>query len=215
MESPFEPLSSATLKCVTLKTIFLLAIASGRRRNGLQALSCDSGHIRWDPSGVVLIPHPGFLAKNESQNYMAKRIYLPKMSTFSSVKGDRLLCPRRALSYYLTKTKMLRKLIKQLFITYKEGCHRAASHDAISKWIVRTISICYQCSKESDFSLARTHDTRSLSTSLALFNGLSMEEIMEAASWKSESTFTAHYLTIMSEERGRFARMVLSSKDLS
>ena len=110
---------------------------------------------------------------------MAKRIYLPKMSTFSSVKGDRLLCPRRALSYYLTKTKKLRKLIKQLFITYKEGCHRAASHDAISKWIVRTISICYQCSKESDFSLARTHDTRSLSTSLALFNGLSMEEIME------------------------------------
>ena len=133
MESPFEPLSSAILKFVTLKTIFLLAIASGRRRNGLQALGCDSGHIRWGPSGVVLIPHPGFLAKNESQNYMAKRIYLPKMSTFSSVKGDRLLCPRRALSYYLTKTKMLRKLIKQLFITYKEGCHRAASHDAISK----------------------------------------------------------------------------------
>jgi hypothetical protein len=211
MESPFEPLSSAIFKFVTLKTIFLLAIASGRRRKGLQALGCDSGHIRWGPSGVVLIPHPGFLAKNESQNYMAKRIYLPKMSTFSSVKGDRLLCPRRALSYYLTKTKKLRKL----FITYKEGCHRAASHDAISKWIVRTISICYQCSKESDFSLARTHDTRSLSTSLALFNGLSMEEIMEAASWKSESTFTAHYLTIMSEERGRFARMVLSSKDLS
>ena len=139
MKSPFEPLASATLKFVTLKTIFLLAIASGRRRNGLQALSCDSGHIRWDPSGVVLIPHPGFLAKNESQNYMAKRIYLPKMSTFSSVKGDRLLCSRRALSYYLTKTKKLRKLIKQLFITYKEGCHRAASHDAISKWIVRTI----------------------------------------------------------------------------
>ena len=139
MKSPFEPLASATLKFVTLKTIFLLAIASGRRRNGLQALGCDSGHIRWGPSGVVLIPHPGFLAKNESQNYMAKRIYLPKMSTFSSVKGDRLLCSRRALSYYLTKTKKLRKLIKQLFITYKEGCHRAASHDAISKWIVRTI----------------------------------------------------------------------------
>ena len=146
---------------------------------------------------------------------MAKRIYLPKMSTFSSVKGDRLLCPRRALSYYLTKTKMLRKLIKQLFITYKEGCHRAASHDAISKWIVRTISICYRGSKESDFCLARAHDTRSLSTSLALFNGLSMEEIMEAAEWKSESIFTADYLNDMSEERGRFTRMVLSLKDLS
>ena len=88
----------------------MLAIASGRRRNGLQALGCDSGHIRWGPSGVVLIPHPGFLAKNESQNYMAKRIYLPKMSTFSSVKGGRLLCPR-ALSYYLTKTKKLRKCL--------------------------------------------------------------------------------------------------------
>ena len=71
MESPYEHLLSATLKCVTLKTALLLAIASGRHRSGLQTLSCDSGHIRWDPSGVVLIPHPGFLAKSESQNYMA------------------------------------------------------------------------------------------------------------------------------------------------
>ena len=51
----------------------------------------------------------------------------------------------------------------------------------------------------------RAHDTRSLSTSLDLFNGLSMEEIMVAASWKSESTITVHYLKFMSEERGRFA----------
>lgn len=101
-----------------------------------------------------------------------------------------------------------------MFITYKEGCHRAASRDAISKWIVRTISI-YQGSKESYFLLARAYDTRSLSTSVVLFNGLSLEEIMEAAAWKSESTFTAHYLKNMSEEKGRFARMVLSSKDLS
>ncbi|XP_021360867.1 uncharacterized protein LOC110455211 [Mizuhopecten yessoensis] len=212
MKAPFEPLIHVPLKFLTLKTVFLVAISSGRRRSGLQALCCKEGHIRWDQTGVALIPHPGFLAKNDSLSYVSKRIFLPKMASLSSVEEDRLVCPCRALSQYLLRTKKFRKGVEQLFVTYKDNLCHAASRDTISRWIVQTIERCYKESTDTDFSMAKAHDTRSLSTSMALFKGISMEEIMEAASWKSESTFTNHYLKNMSQETGRFARAVLTSE---
>ena len=36
-KSPFEPISSCSLKCLTQKTVFLIALASGRRRSELHA----------------------------------------------------------------------------------------------------------------------------------------------------------------------------------
>ena len=38
---PFEPIMKASLWHLTLKTVVLLKIASGRCRNELHALSCD------------------------------------------------------------------------------------------------------------------------------------------------------------------------------
>jgi hypothetical protein len=40
-------------------------------------------------------------------------------------------------------------------------------------------------------STVRAHDTRKLATSWALFNGASITEIIRAAHWASESTFTS------------------------
>ena len=54
--SPFEPLHQASLFHLSLKTVFLLAVASGQRRSSLQALSIEPGHLRWENSGVRLIP---------------------------------------------------------------------------------------------------------------------------------------------------------------
>ena len=53
---PFEPLCSATLLHTSIKTAFLMAIASGQRRSSLHALSVAPGHIRWEGRGVRLIP---------------------------------------------------------------------------------------------------------------------------------------------------------------
>ena len=62
MEAPFEPLATTSLHNLTLKTLFLVAVASGLRVSTLQALCLDLGHIRWEPAGVHFIPKPGFLA---------------------------------------------------------------------------------------------------------------------------------------------------------
>ena len=61
--APFEPLHKASLHCLAIKTVFLVAIASGHRISTLHALSIEPGHIRWEPAGVRLVPRPGFIAK--------------------------------------------------------------------------------------------------------------------------------------------------------
>ena len=63
-KSPFEPMS-CSLKCLTQKTVFLIALASGRRRSEIHALSATSGSVKFstDTSAVVLHVFSGFLLK--------------------------------------------------------------------------------------------------------------------------------------------------------
>ena len=49
---PYEPLSEASLKHLTLKTVFLLAMASAGRRSELQALVFDPQYIQFKPKGT-------------------------------------------------------------------------------------------------------------------------------------------------------------------
>lgn len=48
---PFEPLESADLKFLTLKTVFLVAIASASRVSEIHSLSLDDGHFRLERKG--------------------------------------------------------------------------------------------------------------------------------------------------------------------
>ena len=61
-ESPFEPMSSCSLKCLIQKKVFLIALASGRRRSEIHALSASSGSVNFsaDKSSVKLHIFPGF-----------------------------------------------------------------------------------------------------------------------------------------------------------
>ena len=45
---PFEPLAQAELKWVSIKTAFLLAIASAKRVGELHALSVCDSCLRWN-----------------------------------------------------------------------------------------------------------------------------------------------------------------------
>ena len=106
--APFDPLHKASLRLLTLKTAFLVAIASGHRVSSLQALCVDPGHLRWEASGVRLIPRMGFIAKNQSLKSGSVEIFLPAISTLSSVEEDKVWCPVRALKWYVDRTKSIR-----------------------------------------------------------------------------------------------------------
>ena len=195
-KAPFEPLSKTTMKYLTLKTVFLVAVTSGRRVSEIHALSSDENHFRWEKNGkgVRLLTNREFLAKNESLKNPGQDIFLASFDQFSSSDEENLMCPCRALAIYLNRTKAVREGNTQLFLTHKKGDVRKPSKDTIARWIVETIKTCYQLAGNEDVLLAKAHDTRSLASSWALFQGVNLEEIMRAAFWNSDTTFTTFYL---------------------
>ena len=57
----------------------------------------------------------------------------------------------------------------------------------------------------------RAHDTRSVSSSWALFNGASLKDIQQAAYWSSPNTFILCYLEDVLAAEASFASAVLKS----
>ena len=203
---PFEPLRSVELKFLTWKTVFLIALASASRISELHALSTNQACLRQEPSGFRLLPKFNFLAKKQRMRKAWSAWFIPDFRKCSRNAKDLILCPCRCLKNYLERTKSLRGDIEALFITYKKGQIKPASKDTIARWILCTIKRAYE-TKDLPFPKdSRAHDTRKLSVSWALFNGATLEEILKAAHWTSESTFTSFYLKDVSSNEGNFAR---------
>jgi len=207
-KAPFEPLAEASLRDVTIKTVFLVAIASGQRRSALHALSTAPGHIRWEPRGVRLIPNPSYIAKNQTASSEPVEIFIQPLSAHSSVVEDKIWCPVRALKYYWHRTQDKRSG-DQLFVISKEP-FSPASRDTISKWIVAAIRAAGP-EALAPGNVPRAHDTRSISTSWALFNGVSVEEIHKAAYWRSPNSFISFYLRDVPAAEPSFSRAALSA----
>ena len=203
--SPFEPASDSSLHNLTIKTAFLLAVATARRRSELHALTLEPGHIRWEPGGVRLIPHLQFLTKNQSINFSPPDIFVPSLTAFSSVAEDKWWCPVRALKYYIARTQPMRGDVKQLFITTIQP-HRPASVTTIARWISEAI---VSPVTDNRGSKSQAHETRSVSTSWAHLLGVSIPDIMKAACWKNPTTFTSCYLKDVVQAEGLVGRKVL------
>lgn len=204
-KAPFEPMHSSSLMNLTIKTAFLLAVASGRRRSLLHALTISSGHIRWETNGVRMIPHAKFVAKNQTVTSSLGEVFIPSLKTLSSVEQDKLWCPVRALKWYMYKTKTLRSS-NQLFVSV-HAPHGAVSPDTISRWIVEAIK---SGEKSITSSRIRAHDTRGVASSWALFQGIPLEDILKAAYWHNPNTFTSCYLSDVLTNEAAFASAVLS-----
>jgi len=204
--SPFEPLSSATLRDTTLKAVFLVALASGRRQSELHALAASAtvfSHI-----GVTINFRPGFLAKNERNNFSHGPLTLPRMGMSSSVPEDRVWCPVRALGYYLDKTTNIRGNNDQLFLTHAKP-HGPASKQTLARWLV---SVIVDAGAVEDGVRPNAHSTRSIASSWAFQRGVSIADICKTVSWKSQSTFTSVYMKdVQPSASMRFARAVLKT----
>ena len=205
---PFEPMAKASLLNLTIKTVFLVAIASGQRRSSLHALCITPGHIRWERRGVRLIPTPSFIAKNQTATSGSVEIFLAPISSFSSVTEDKVWCPVRALRWYTNRTKQIRTS-DQLFVISREP-FSAASRDTLSRWIVDAISAAGEAALLTD-ARPKAHDTRGIGTSWALFQGVHLDDILRAAFWRSANSFTSFYLKDIPSGEERFASSALKA----
>ena len=115
-----------------------------------------------------------------------------------SLKGDRSLCPVRALRYYLDRTSDLRQNKELVFVSFKKGFDKDISPATISSWIKQTVILCYELSDQEALSLhqVKAHDVRAFAASKAFQLGISLEQILSACHWKSHNTFTQFYFEL-------------------
>ena len=200
-KAPFEPLKEASLKHLTFKTVFLLALGSGKRKSEIHAWLHKNIRHQSDWSKVSFYPSPSFLSKNqlakEGPDSVAP-VVTPALapSLDRSLKGDRSLCPVRALRYYLDRTADLRQNKELVFVSLKKGFDKDISPATISSWIKQTVVLCYELSDQEalTFHQVKAHDVRAFAASKAFQSGISLDQILSACHWKSHNTFTQFYL---------------------
>ena len=173
-KAPFEPLKEASVKHLTFKTIFLFAMGSGKHRSEIHAWLHKNIRHQSDWSKVSLYPSPSFPSKNQLAKEDPDRVAPVVIPTLAptldkSLKGDRSLCPVRALRYYLDRTSDLRQYKELVFISFKKGFHKDISPATISSWINRTVNLCYDLSDQEALSLhqVKAHDGRAFAASKA------------------------------------------------
>jgi len=199
--APYEPLSDALLQDVTKKSVFLLALASGKRRGELAALLADSLHLQFarDNSSVTLVPDVLFRSKTQRSHTASTPWTVPALAPFvGQDEPDRLMCPVRALRWYLQKTSAnpLRGPRSQLFLPYTARAAKTTPA-MISAWLCRTIWRAYTLDPgNTDSANARVtaHEIRAFAASWSAFNHVPLEDVMRAASWQNDTTFTTFYL---------------------
>ena len=184
---PYEPLREASFKHLTLKTVFLLAMAAAGRRSELHALRFDQNYIQFKPKGAGVTLHfsPEFMRKNQKPNQVNDPWYFPAVPTGKSEFGAPN-CPVRALRYYhryLTEHPELRKDRRRLFVPIKDNnTGKELNASTISRWICTTIVDSHAAIQNSRnlSGCVKAHEVRAVATSLQLFNKVDLHSVMKA-----------------------------------
>ena len=135
------------MKQLTFKTVFLLALGSGKRRGEIHAWQNRNIRHQSDWSKVSLYPSPSFLSKNqlakEGPDSVAPVVIPTLAPTLDrSLKSDRSLYPVRALRYYLDRTSDLRQNKGVSLCLLQESFDKGISPATISSWIKQTGILC-------------------------------------------------------------------------
>ena len=194
--SAFEHLSHASFRALTLKTLFLLALATAKRVGELQALSSLVTFVGAD---ACLSYIPQFVAKSESLTRSIPRSFLVKsLADFAAgLDTNLLLCPVRALRLYLPRARSLSPGRHRLFVSPRRPS-RAMSKNAVSFFLREVISAAGAA--RPHVGSLRAHDVRSVSTSVAFHRNWSVSSVLESATWASSSVFSSFYLRDIQHE---------------
>ncbi|KAJ1090954.1 hypothetical protein NDU88_004082 [Pleurodeles waltl] len=196
MKAPFEPIHRAELKYITWKVATLLALTSTRRVSDIQAFTTKEPFFVFSEDFIMLRTNPKYIPKVPSSFHLNEpvilRTFFPNPNTITE-KTLHSLDIKRCLKFYLQSTKQIRKS-DQLLVSYSLGRQGAGVTKAtIAQWISSTIQLCHTKSGRPLTRHPRAHSTRAVSTSSALFQGIALDKICQAATWKTMHSFTQHY----------------------
>jgi len=107
---------------------------------------------------------------------------------FPSFSSDKKLCPKEALKAYIARTESFRGEGKdKLLLSYVKP-HGPISSSSVARWIVSLLKLA-----GVDTTIFKSHSVRSASASAAASAGITTNQIMDAADWRSESVFERFY----------------------
>lgn len=211
LKPPFEPLASASRESITLKTVFLVALATAKRVSELQAISAAVTHSdRW--KSMTLTFARDFVAKTQrpsDPSTALQPVTLPALSVVGPNDLDAQLCPVRALRTYLDVTKKFRPECKRLFVSLFPNAKKNVGKNTLSRWIRRVIRQAYLDSSPDELKELKVsaHEVRAISTSLAFLHNSSLQDVMLAASWRGHSTFSTFYLRDVTHHYGELSAL--------
>ena len=195
----FASWDDLSAKELTLKTVFLVALASGKRRGELHALTREGvKRSHGTQEGMLLHPSPSFVSKTHLKTGglgALKPVFIPKLRT--DEVSSSFLCPVECIDQYINRSAAYRSVKqKQLFIPWQEGCTRDVRPATVSGYIKKAILLAYQDSNDEFLSSLQVvpHTVRHVATSLNAVRNFSMEDILRAGAWSSPNSFISHYL---------------------
>ena len=139
----------------------------------------------------MLYYDPFFRAKTESvANPLPRSIIVPSLSDFAGDLPERVHCPVRAIKY-LRKAARSASFIPSRLIVSPRNPERAMSKNAMSFYLRQLI---VDSGAVSSARPPRAHDIRGISTSLNYYSNLSLSNLMQVATWRSNRVFASRYL---------------------
>ena len=111
----YEALVSKPLKILTIKTLFLLYLATAKMVGEIQALSC---RVAFKGPDFSLSYHPGFVGKTKSEKNPLPRSFLVRsLEEFvGDLPEERLVYPVRSVRAYLDTTTSLSSRPRSQFV---------------------------------------------------------------------------------------------------
>ena len=187
---------------LTIKMVFLLALATGKRRSEIHAISRDPRDFRLTDQGLWLRTVAGFLPKTGVPGHDPAPFFIPSLTPATeSQEQDERLCPVRTSHLYLQLTGGL-----------SEGqrlCHKIRGTgpptvDSVSRWITQ----CIRMAHDTELPNVHAHEVRRMAASWAYQAGHhSIEEILLAGWWANQSTFTRFYLAHLHPQPDGLSRL--------
>ena len=209
---PFEPIDQISLKHLTFKAVFLLAVCSANRVHELKALDARPAFCEFTPRGVTLRTNPTFRPKVITPSNMQRTLHFAPLSGLEAdPQGSwESVCVIRTLRRYIEVTRPIRKGTNQLLVTFKEGDQgKEASKATIARWLKQCVQEAYTLQK-LPLPSVKAHSTRKQSVSWANMKNISIQDICQHACWVSPNTFIRHYrLQLASTVSSRHAQSVL------
>ena len=199
----YEPLEDTTILRLTVKTAFLVAMASAARVSELHALQADLLRFEEEDGGFVSLGlAPDFVCKNQQADEQGRTFRIPAL-TNNGDQEDQLstsLCPVRALRLYTDRTATLRQGRRRLFLPHSQRSKREIDRRALGVYLRSAVIEAYKAKDLPQPSRTNPHEIRAVSATMAYHANIAVADIMAGCYWRSSTVFANHYLRDISNE---------------